>query len=139
MVRYKYYLTMWGVFALLYTLAAVGMEFFEGNKITTTLYYGLRNIGFGFILFNLVHSIIVYPISFLPLTFLLNKFTKSFSLRIIIYSFVGGISGIWVFRHLYGFENLISSYELNRSSAIIMFGISGFVYALVDYYNTKKK
>ncbi|WP_339147157.1 MULTISPECIES: hypothetical protein [unclassified Sutcliffiella] len=138
MNSYKHYLTMWGVFALLYTLATVCLEFLEGNKISTTIYYGLKNVGLGFVLFNLVHSLFLYLISFLPLTFFLNKITKSFSPRFIIYSFIGGLSGIWVFNHLYGFENLISSYELNRRSAIIVFGVSGFIYSLADYYNLNK-
>lgn len=134
MNRFKYNLIMCGIFVSLYTIATMVLEFFEGNKITTTLYYGLRNIGFGFVLYNLVFSFLLYLISFLPLTLLLNKFVESLFLRIIVYSFIGGISGIWIFNHLYNYQDFIRSYEFNKSSAIIVFGVSGTIYALVEYY-----
>jgi hypothetical protein len=47
MNRFKYNLIMCGIFVSLYTIATMVLEFFEGNKITKILYYGLRSIGFG--------------------------------------------------------------------------------------------
>ena len=136
----KHYLTLWGVFIILFTLANVGLEILEGNKITTTEYYGLRNIGIMFILFHFILGFIIYPISFLPLTYLTNKFVNSSIVRVVIYSLIGGISGVWAFNRLYGYvgDYYINGYELNISSAIIVFGVSGFIYALVDYYIFKK-
>ncbi|WP_202081726.1 hypothetical protein [Caldalkalibacillus salinus] len=138
MNRFIHYLIMWGVFTILFTLATVGLEILEGNKIKTTEYYGLMNLGFlMFIVFYFIFGLIIYPISFLPLTFLANKFVNSTIVRIVIYSIIGGISGIGAFNRLYG-GYFINRYELNISSAIIVFGVSGLIYALVDYISENK-
>lgn len=140
MKQFKHHLIMWGVFTILFTLANVGLEILEGNKITTTEYYGLRNTGIIFIQFHFIFGLIIYPISFLPLTFLANKFVNSFILRVVIYSLIGGISGIWATNRLYGFRDgyFINGYELNISSGIIVFGVSGLIYALIDYVSKSK-
>lgn len=131
---------MWGFFTILFTFAILGLEIFEGNKITTTEYYGLRNMGIIFILFHFIIGLIIYPISFFPLSFLINKFLNILIVRLVIYSLIGVFSGIWTFNRLYGFADgyFINGYELNMSSAIIIFGVSGLVYALVDDVSANK-
>lgn len=131
---------MWTSFAFLFTIATFGLELLEGNKITTTAYYGLRNLGLTFIIFISLFSVILYLISFLPVTIIVNKFINALMVRVIIYSIQGGIIGIWAFNKLYGFADgyLIKEYDLDKNSAIFIFGIAGLLYALVDYYFKKK-
>ena len=125
---------MWCSFVVLFTIATIGLEVFEGNKITTTEYYGLRNLESSFILVISLFVIAVYPVSFLPLTMIITRFVNPFIARVIIYTLLGGISGIWVFHKLYGFADkyYINGYELERNNAIFIFGIAGLLYSLVD-------
>lgn len=133
---FKHYLILGVVFTLLFTSATIGLELLEGNKLTTTEYYGLNNLGFTFILYISVLSFLLYPVSFLPLTLLVHKFTNLLIGRIFIYSSIAGLIGIWVFNKLYNYRDgsFIKEYELNINSAILVFGIAGFIYALIDYY-----
>jgi len=131
---------MWISFVILFFLATITLELFEGNKITTTAYYGLRNLGGTFIFFTLLIGIVLYPILFFLLSVLVTNFVHSLIIRIIIYTSIGGLSGIFVFNHLYGFskENFIEGYDLQINNAIIIFSIVGLIYALLDYFFKKK-
>ncbi|NIK72017.1 MULTISPECIES: hypothetical protein [unclassified Paenibacillus] len=135
------YIWLWAVYIFLFTAAAIGLEILEGNKITTTEYYGLRNMGSIFVMFCLLSSIALYVVTFLPLTLLLTRFVKLLPARIILYSIAGGIVGIWVFDQFYdlGDEYYVKGYGLNVNSALILFGLAGFVYAVTDTYLGSKK
>ncbi|MCM3630962.1 hypothetical protein M3194_26905 [Paenibacillus glycanilyticus] len=134
------YLWLWIVFAIVFTLAAIGLELLEGNKITTTEYYGLRNMGSIFVAFCLLCSIVFYLITFLPLTFLCTRFVKFLLGRMIIYTIAGAVGGIWVFDQFYALDDdyYVKGYGLNLNSAMILFGLAGFIYAWMDRYLEKK-
>jgi hypothetical protein len=138
---FKHYFMMWLIFSILTTLTTLGLELLEGNKITTTEYYGLRNLGVTFIIFSLLTSIAIYPFSFFPLTLLVNAFINSLIVRVIIYLFVSGASGICIFNRLYNYTNgyLIKSYELNMYTSIILFSVAGLIYGLLDYFLKNKE
>ena len=131
----KYYVLLWIVFCFIFTLAALGLELIEGNKITTTLYYGLNNLGFVIIFLEFIGIIIIYPISFFPLSLLLNWLVRSNIAKMIIYTFAGGASGLWIFQILYGdLDNYyVTGYGLNISTSIILFGIAAFLYGGIDF------
>lgn len=134
-MRIKQYIILLIIFPIIFTLATIGLELMEGNKITTTAYYGLRNIGVLFIFFIYPFSVILYCIIFLPLTLIMNKFYESNGiLKIIIFSFVGCLCGIWAFNKLYGYAegSLIRGYNLNISSAIILYSLAGLIYSIFD-------
>lgn len=119
----KHYILLWVAFCFLFTLAIFGLELIEGNKITTTEYYGLRNLGFTIIFIEFIGIVIFYPISFFPLTLLLNWLVRSNVIKFIIYTFAGGLSGLWIFHLLYGnFGNyFVNGYGLNQETAILLF------------------
>lgn len=137
---FRRYLMTWLYFTFLFTLAAFFLDLFEGNKITTTEYYGLRNLGFAFVISTVLFVFILYPVSFLLLTIFLNRFLSSFITRIIIYAVAGGLSGIWAFNKLYDYQNdyFIKGYDLNISTSIILFALAGLIYGFFDSYLKKK-
>lgn len=107
----------------------------EGNKITTTAYYGLKSIGVLFIFFIYLFSVILYSIIFLPLTLIINRYFNSNGiLKIIIFPFSGCLCGIWTYK-LYGYTNgwLIRGYDLSINSAIILYSLAGLIYSIFDY------
>ena len=133
---------MWLVFAMVLTGAVIGLELIEGDKITSTQYYGLRNMGGIFILFILLCSLVLYPFTCLPLTLLVHRWIRPFSIQLLIFTGVGGICGMWVFDMLYNDppgSHLRDAYNLHIASAVILFGLAGLVYGLVDYYIGKRK
>ncbi|WP_336776322.1 hypothetical protein [Paenibacillus sp. MMO-58] len=135
------YIWLWVVFIILFTMAAIGLEILEGNKITTTEYYGLRNMGSIFVMFCLLCSIVIYAVTFFPLTLLLTRFVKLLPARIVLYSIAGGIVGIWVFDQFYdlGDDYYVKGYGLNVNSALILFGLAGFFYSIMDKFLERKK
>ncbi|WP_336789390.1 hypothetical protein [Paenibacillus sp. MMO-177] len=135
------YIWLWAVYIILFTLAAIGLELLEGNKITTTEYYGLRNMGSIFVMFCLLSSVVMYVVTFFPLTLLLTRLVKLWPARIILYSIAGGIIGIWVFDQFYdlGDDYYVKGYGLNVNSALILFGLAGFIYAVMDRFLDRKK
>lgn len=126
------HLILWIAFIILFTAAALSLELLEGYKVTTTEYYGLRNIGFVFIALQFLIASIFYPIILLPLSLVIRKIASSFS-RVLIYCLLGGIGGILIFDKLYS-DDFIQEYHLNISSAILLFGTVGLIYALLDDY-----
>lgn len=139
----KYFLNqiiMWISFVILFLLGTITLELIEGYKITTTAYYGLRNLGGTFLFFTLLIGIVLFPLTFFLLSVLVTNFVHSLIIRIVIYTIIGGLSGIFAFNHLYGFskENFIEGYDLQINNAIFIFSIAGFIYALLDHYYRKK-
>lgn len=112
--------------------AAFGLELWEGTKISTTEYYGFQNIGFAFIFLVFLFSVLLYPVILLPLSWVIRKIVNPLVNRIMIF-LLSGIAGYGFFYEVYD-ERFIREYHLNSSTAIIFFGIAGFIYALVDYY-----
>ena len=142
MKAYPHYLMMWLVFSLLFTMAVVGLELLEGNRITTSQYYGLRNIGVIFILFTLLLGMALYPLLFLPLTLLVHRWIHLFPVRLFVYGGVGGAVGIWMFGFLYEYledGQLIEAYDLNMASSIILFALAGLFYGLADHFIGKRR
>ncbi|MDQ8734385.1 hypothetical protein [Paenibacillus sp. LHD-38] len=134
-VRYS---IMWIPFILLFTAAAWGLELWEGNKITTTEYYGLRNLGFAFIAMMFLGATSVYPIAVAPFSMLVYKFVSSLLVRIVIYSVAGGASGIWIFHRLYD-DYFVRGYGPQLSSSVLIFASAGLLYALIDHFFDVKK
>lgn len=131
----KHYILLWVAFCFIFTLAIFGLELLEGNKITTTEYYGLRNLGFVIIFMEFIGILIIYPISFFPLTILLNWLLRSNLVKVSIYIFAGGLSGCWIFHILYGdFDNyFVTGYGLHQSTSIILFCVAALLYGGLDF------
>lgn len=137
----KHHILLWIVFCVIFTLAALGIELLEGNKITTTEYYGLMNLGFVIIFLEFIGILIMYPMTFFQLTLLLNWQVRSNILKIVIYTVAGGASGLWIFQLLYGdFDNyFVTGYGLNVSTSIVIFSFAAFLYGGVDFLLHSKK
>lgn len=121
---------LWIFMIVLFVAAAVVLELFEGSKIMTTEYYGLRNIGLTFVLLMVVYAFLFYPITLLPISLVVHKLVKSLMIKASIYILFGGLVGVYMFHYLY--DNFVSGYELNRNSSIIIFAVVGLLYALAE-------
>ncbi|KRE37315.1 hypothetical protein [Paenibacillus sp. Soil522] len=137
----KHYGVMWIVFVLLVSIGALGVEILEGEKITTTEYYGLHNLGYMY--FALIFLFIALPTSglyfiiVLPLSILLRKGTyMMFCIRTVIITVMGAVEGNKLFHQHY--SNFIEGYELNYLTAVIVFGMCGLAYSLIDGVLAKK-
>ena len=120
-------------FIILFSVGALCLELSEGYKITTTEYYGLRNIGFIFIAMMFLIASVLYPVILFPLSLVLCKIVTAPFIRVILYSVLGGIGGILMFHKLYN-DSFIQQFNLNISSSILIFGAVGFSFALMDNY-----
>jgi len=132
---------MWIIFSVIFTIAALGLEIIEGYKITTTAYYGLKNAGVAIIIFNFIFCMFIYPISFLLLTYIVNRYIKHYLIiKSIVYTIAGGLSGIWAFNKIYGYAegSFIKGYNLNINTSIVLFSIAGLLYFLMDYKINKE-
>lgn len=123
----------WLIFILLFNAAALGLELAEGSKITTTEYYGYHNIGFTFVALMFLSSCVLYPVALLPLSMLISKLVRAVLVRVLLYCMIGIVGGVMMFNQLY--DNLfIQEYGLNRGTAMLLFGVVGVIYALLDQY-----
>lgn len=125
------------IFILLFTAAALSLELLEGSKITTTEYYGFQNIGFTFIVLMFLTACVLYPVTLLPISLLISKLVRGVLLRVLFYGILGVIGGIMMFNQLYN-DRFIQEYGLNLSTAILIFGAAGIIYALLDHYLHKR-
>ncbi|MEG0385746.1 MAG: hypothetical protein RR642_13425 [Solibacillus sp.] len=133
MKNFYHSLIMWIPFILLFSFATVGLEIVEGNKIRTTEYFGLDDIGPAYLLLATALFVILYPISFLPLTFILTKCVTKSKIKISIFTLFGGILGAFVFKIIYNSRfGFIEEYNLNIVSGVILFAIAGLIFALVE-------
>lgn len=132
------YLILWISFIFLFSVAALGLELIEGYKITTSEYYGLRNIGFIFIMMIFLIASVFYPLILIPLSIVISKNVTVALVRLLLYSMLGGIGGIFIFHKFYS-DHFIQEYDLNISSSILIFGTVGFMYALIDNYLRRRQ
>jgi hypothetical protein len=131
-LRVVKHIMLWVISMILFTLAAFGLELLEGNKITTSEYYGFRNIGFVFMFMNLVLSFVLYPIVIVPLSWVVRKLANPLISRVMIV-LLSGIGGYYLFHMAYD-ERFIEEYHLNSSVGIILYSIAGLIFVIVDYY-----
>ena len=130
-------LSMWIPFGILFTFAGLGLELIEGKKITTTEYWGIYDLKIIYLFLIGSVTFILYIFSFMPVTFVVSKFIESLRFKVVIFTFFGGVVGVFALKILYG-ARLIEEYHLNFYSAIIIFGLAGFLYALVEMLISKK-
>ncbi|MGE8037101.1 hypothetical protein [Lysinibacillus sp. NPDC093692] len=121
---------MWIPFGLLFSFAAFGLDIVEGNKNITSAYALI------YLFIAASFTFILYPISFLPLTFVVSKFVESLLFRVVIFTFSSGVIGPFAFKKIYDFL-FIEEYNLSIITSILIFGIAGLLYALVE--NSFKK
>lgn len=131
MKNFKYSLIMWIPFVLLFALAGFGLEALEGNKIATTEYMGLRDLGILYLFFAVSLAFIFYVISFLPLTLVVSKFVKALLFKVVIFTIGGGVIGAFAFEKIYS-SRFIEEYNLSIISAILIFSIAGLLYSLIE-------
>ncbi|WP_310830327.1 hypothetical protein [Paenibacillus pedocola] len=129
------HIMLWVISSVLYTLAYFGLELLEGNKISTTDYYGFRNLGFVTIFLMYLLSSVLYPIVLFPLAWVVRKLANPFIDRLMILA-LSGIGGYVLFHMSYE-SRFIEEYHLDSRTAIILYVIAGFIYVLVDYYLEK--
>ncbi|MCH7323340.1 hypothetical protein LZ480_15805 [Solibacillus sp. MA9] len=131
MKTFYHSLIMWIPIVLLFSCAAFGVELLEGNKIRTSEYFGLNDFG-PFLLFIYTSLLVMlYPISFLPLTFIVSKYGKKPEFKMIIFTLFGGGMGTIVFKIIYD-ERFIEEFNLSIISSIILFSVAGLLFALVE-------
>lgn len=82
---------MWIPFGLLFSFAAFGLDIVEGNKNITSAYALI------YLFIAASFTFILYPISFLPLTFVVSKFVESLLFRVVIFTFSSGVIGPFAF------------------------------------------
>jgi hypothetical protein len=133
---------MWVVFVILVSIGAFGLEIMEGYKITTTEYYGHKNLGYMYFailfLFISLPASALYFVTVLPLSFLLRKGDSiTILIRAVIFCILGAAGGKWVFHKQYS-DYFIKGYELNDLTAIIIFVVCGLAYSMIDSFLAKK-
>ncbi|GGF60111.1 hypothetical protein GCM10010912_01700 [Paenibacillus albidus] len=129
----RHYLFMWFNFMVLFTLASFALEVLEGNKITTTEYWGLRDLGLVFPFLWASAAFVIYPVLVLPVSWVMHRWIRTLPLRILLFTCLGAAGGLLIFRESYN-EYFVHGYQLQRSTAALTFGIMGFCYTLVDRY-----
>ena len=108
-------LIMWVPFIVLFAFAGLGIVVMTGE-------YRLSDFGPLFFLFiSGSYALIFYVVSFLPLTFIVNKFGNTLLFKGVIFTIAGALIGVFVF----------------EVSAIIIFSITGLLYSLIE--NSVKK
>ena len=113
-------LIMWLPFIVLFAFAGLWLVVVEENLDKGS--QGLSDFGPLFFLFiSGSYAFIFYVVSFLPLTFIVNKFVKSLLFKVVIFTIAGALIGAIVF----------------EISAIIMFSVTGLLYSLIE--NAVKK
>ncbi|MBU5348668.1 hypothetical protein [Paenibacillus lautus] len=134
-MRVARYFVLWFVFIFLFTGAIVGLEYIEGYKIATTEYYGLRNLGFVLVIIPILLSSLVYPVIVLPLSWLIGSMRwvrASLLLYALLYAVMWAGVGGGLFYECYD-ARFIQEYELHVSTAVILFGTVGLVYAWIEW------
>jgi len=135
--HFKQHMIMWPLFVILFTVALYCMELLEGNKITTTEHLGLlRDFGLFYLWMLSMVAALLYPLILLPLSWLTHKWVKIMPLRLVLYLLAGCGLGTFLFRGLYE-DRFIQEYHLNMSSAVIIFGGLGLIYAMADHYTAR--
>lgn len=134
-MRVAKYFVLWFVFITLFTCTIVGLESIEGYKIGTTEYYGLRNLGLVLAIIPIFISSLLYPVIILPLSWLLGILRWIRASRIpyaLLYAALWAVSGLWLFHELYE-PRFVQEYELQVSTAVILFGLVGLIYGWIEW------
>lgn len=134
-MRVAKYFVLWFVFIWMFTGAIVGLEYIEGYKIATTEYYGLRNMGLVMVIIPIFLSSILYPVIVLPLSWVIGMVRwvrASLTLYALLYAVMWAGAGAFLFYESYA-ARFIQEYELHVSTAIILFGVVGLVYAWIEW------
>jgi len=128
---------MWIPFIVLFALAGFGLEVLEGRKIRTSEYMtGFRDLGVGYMFLMGSFAFILYPISFLPLTFIVSRFMTNWLFKVVTFTLFGGAIGAFSFVIIYD-SRFIEEYNLSIINSMLIFGIASLLYALVE--NAVKK
>lgn len=137
MKTFYHCLIMWIPFIVLFALAGFGLEVLEGRKIRTSEYMtGFRDLGVGYMFLMGSFAFILYPISFLPLTFIVSRFMKNWLFKVVTFTLFGGVIGAFSFVIIYD-SRFIEEYNLSIINSMLIFGIVSLLYALVE--NAVKK
>jgi len=131
--NFKHHMIMWPLFVVLFSVAVYCMELVEGNKITTTEHLGLQDFGIYSLWLLSMVATLLYPLTLLPLSWLTHKWVKIMPLRVFLYLLAGCALGPVLFRGLYE-DSFIQEYQLNVSSAVLIFGVVGLIYSIADHY-----
>lgn len=117
------------LFTCLFTIALWMVELVEGSKITTSehLDYGLFLILVGAML-----GFFIFFLTFFPITLLIERFFNHLSLKLIVFPSLAALGGKWIFGFMY-VDWFIEGYNLNVEMAMVIFGLIGLVYGLVDH------
>lgn len=122
---------MWIPFIMLFSLATFGLELLERNNMRTTESVNFT-VGVALYLFILISLVvIIYPISFFPLTFIITSYVKKPKIKLVLFTFFGGLVGAFVFKLLFG-AHFIEEYNLRMIRSIILFGVAGLLFALAE-------
>jgi len=128
---------MWIPFIVLFALAGFGLEVLEGRKIRTSEYMtGFRDLGVGYMFLMGSFAFILYPISFLPLTFIVSRFMTNWLFKVVTFTLFGGAIGAFSFVIIYD-SRFIEEYNLSIINSMLIFGIASLLYALAE--NAVKK
>lgn len=137
MKTFYHCLIMWIPFIVLFALAGFGLEVLEGRKIRTSEYMtGFRDLGVGYMFLMGSFAFILYPFSFLPLTFIVSRFMKNWLFKVVTFTLFGGAIGAFSFVIIYD-SRFIEEYNLSIINSMLIFGIASLLYALVE--NAVKK
>ncbi|PWV97882.1 hypothetical protein DFQ01_12069 [Paenibacillus cellulosilyticus] len=125
------YLILWFASVVMFNGAFIGLELLEGNKITTTEYYGLRNMGVAFLFITFFLSIVVSAIYLLVTAALHLLARRVWPLHYALYCGLGIYAGSYFFDVLYN-ESFVREFHLHKSSAYMLFGLAGALYSILD-------
>lgn len=130
------YMVLGLLFIGIFFIALIVLERFEGSQITTTEYYGLRNLGGLIYVLSLIlgfghYMFAFYVVILSPISWLLRKYVCFLTVRTFIYMVGFGWGGLWIFDLMYN-PYFVNGYHLNRMTSIWIFATAGLVYAIVE-------
>lgn len=130
------YMVLGLIFIGVFLTALIVLERMEGYHITTTEYYGLRNLGGLIYILSLIlgfgHYLLAFYVVILsPISWLLRKYVCLLTVRTFIYMVGFGWGGLWVFDLMYN-PYFVNGYQLNRMTSIWIFAIAGLSYAVLE-------
>ncbi|SDS62596.1 hypothetical protein SAMN05444162_1886 [Paenibacillaceae bacterium GAS479] len=115
--------------------ALLGVEWIEGRKITSTEYYGLMNLGGGYIILIFFVAVILYVPVVLPLTLIVNRWLRHPLLQGILFIGLALWAGQIQYRN-YG-EYFIGGYGLQPYTSWWVFGAAGILYTAANVWLTR--
>lgn len=124
------------IFIGIFFTALIVLERIEGYHITTTEYYGLRNLGGLIYILSLIRGfghylVALYVVIFSTISWLLRKYVRFPMVRTFIYMIGFGWGGLWVFDLMYN-PYFVNGYHLNQRTSIWIFAIAGVVYSILE-------